>query len=126
VSQRPVIVAIDEDADGNDLRVTIALDWNDERFYGHAVGEATGDQRARLAGEATLRALEHICGDRIDLELLAVATQDLGLLQIALAQVRLGDDETLIGNAVLTPTEPALAAARAVMDALNRRLGLVL
>jgi len=126
VSQRPAIVAIEEDADGGDLRVTITLDWKNEKYYGQAIGAEGAEHRSRLAGEATLRALEHLFGDRVDLELLAIATQDLGVLQIALAQVRLGDDETLVGNAVLSPQEPGWAAAKAVMDALNRRLGLLL
>jgi hypothetical protein len=49
VNERPVIVAIDEDADGDDVRVTITLDWQDRRHYGTAVGRADPPHRARLA-----------------------------------------------------------------------------
>ena len=77
----------------------------------------------RLAGETTLRAVEKMLPDDVDLELLAVATADLGAAGIALAQVRLGPDEVLVGNALLGTNDPTLAAAKAVMNALNRRLG---
>jgi hypothetical protein len=125
VSQRPAIVTIEEEADGSDVRVTIALDWQGREFHGSAVGEAGGQHTSRLVGEATLRAVEHLCSDRVDLELLAVAAQDLGPIRVALAQVRMNRDETLVGTAVLTSDGAPLAAARAVMDAINRKLGLI-
>jgi hypothetical protein len=66
-------------------------------------------------------------GDRIPTELMAVATADLGEARVALAQVRLGDDgEVLVGSALLADAGPSLAAVRAVMAAVNRRLGRLL
>ena len=124
MSERPVIVAIEEDADGDDVRVTITLDWQDRHHYGTAVGRADPPHRPRLAAEAALQAVEHIGGDRIQTELMAVATADLGEARVALAQVRLGNDgEVLVGTALLAGAGPSLAAVRAVMAALNRRLG---
>ena len=122
-----MIVAIDEDADGDDVRVTITLDWQDHHHYGTAVGCADPPHRARLAAEAALQAVEHMGGDRIPTELMAVATADLGEERVALAQVRLGDDgEVLVGSALLADAGPSLAAVRAVMAAVNRRLGRLL
>ena len=127
VNQRPAIVAIEEDADGDDVRVTITLDWRDRRHYGTAIGRADPPHRARLAAEAALEAVEHMGGDRLQIELMAVATADIGDARVALAQVRLGDDgEVLVGSALLADAGPSLAAVRAVMAALNRRLGRVL
>ena len=127
MSERPAIVAIEEDADGDDVRVTITLDWQEQRHYGTAVGRADPPHRPRLAAEAALQAVEHIGGDRIQTELMAVATVDIGEARVALAQVRLGDDgEVLVGTALLADAGPSLAAVRAVMAALNRRLGRVL
>jgi hypothetical protein len=127
VTERPVIVAIEEDADGDDVRVTITLDWQNQRHYGTAVGVADPPHRARLAAEAALDAVEHIGGDHLRTELMAVATTDLGDARVALAQVRLGDDgEVLVGTALEAGAGPSLAAVRAVMAALNRRLGRVL
>jgi hypothetical protein len=126
VSPRPAIVTIEEGVEGEGARVTITLDWQGQRFDGVAVGEPGEHHTPRLVGEATLRAVEHLCSDRVHLELMAVATQDLGPIRVALAQVRMGHDEMLVGTAVLTSEGASLAAARAVMDALNRRLGLIL
>lgn len=61
-------------------------------------------------------------GDRIAFELLAVATSDLGSESVALAQVRLDGSDVLVGSALEREADPGLAAARAVMDAVNRRL----
>jgi hypothetical protein len=127
VNERPVIVAIEEDADGDDVRVTITLDWQDHRHYGTAVGRADPPHRARLAAEAALQAVEQIGGDGFHTELMAVATADVGDARVALAQVRLGDDgEVLVGSALVADAGPSLAAVRAVMAALNRRLGRLL
>jgi hypothetical protein len=127
VNQRPAIVAIEEDADGDDVRVTITLDWQDHPHYGTSIGSADPPHRPRLAAEAALRAVEEICDDRVPLELMAVATADVGRARVALAQVRLGDDgEVLVGSALLAGADPSLAAVRAVMAALNRRLGRLL
>ena len=60
MNERPAIVAIEEDADGDDVRVTITLDWQDRRHYGTAVGRADPPHRARLAAEAALQAVEHM------------------------------------------------------------------
>jgi hypothetical protein len=126
VSPRPAIVTIHEEADGPDVRVTITLDWQGRQFHGSAIGESGDNHAPRLVGEATLRAVEHLCADRIGLELMAIAAQDLGPIRVALAQVRMDQDETLVGTAVLTSEGARIAAARAVMDAINRRLGLIL
>jgi hypothetical protein len=68
-----------------------------------------------------------MAGNRIQTELMAVATADLGEARVALAQVRLGDDgEVLVGSALEAGAGPSLAAVRAVMAAVNRRLGRLL
>ena len=124
--QRPAIVGIDHDIDGDDAQVTVTLEWQTERFFGHSVGTAEDAYRARLAGEATLRAVEHLCAGEISLDLMAVARQELGPVSIALAQVRLGSDEVMVGTAIIDEGDGEHAAVRAVMDAMNRRLGLIL
>jgi len=126
VNRRPVIVAIEEDADGDDVRVTITLDWEGRRHYGTAVGSAERSHRPRVAAEAALEAVERV-GGNLQAELMAVATAEIGEARVALAQVRLGEDgEVLVGTALLADADPSLAAVRAVMAALNRRLGRVL
>jgi hypothetical protein len=124
VEARPAIVSIEDTPGPEGARVVVTLDWADRSWQGEAAGPA--ESRSRLAGEATLRAVAGILGDRIGLELLAVATTDLGAASVALAQVRLDGSDVLVGSALEREADPGLAAARAVMDAVNRRLGRLL
>lgn len=124
VRSRPVIIGIEDDIDGPDARVTVTLDWQDQLWHGQAIGSA--DARNRLAGEAALAAVHRLSNARIDLELLAIATTDLGAARVALAQVRFGPDQILVGTALQPEADGRLAAARAVMDAINRRLEIAL
>lgn len=124
MSSRPIIVGIEDDVDGDDARVTVTLDWANQPWHGHAIGSS--ESRPRLAGEAALAAVHHLTGSGVPLELLAVATTDLGAARVALAQVRFGDGEILVGSALQGESDGRLAAVRAVMDAINRRLELVL
>ena len=124
MSARPVIVSIDDDVDGQDARVTVTLGWAERSWHGQAVGSS--NQRARLAGEATLEAVKRLATRAPTLELLAIATTDLGAARVALAQIRYGPTEILVGSAIQGEVDDRLAAARAVMDAINRRLGAVL
>ena len=121
---RPIIVSIEDDVDGTDARVTVRLDCHQRSYHGQAVGTAT--ERVRLAGEAALDAVTRIVDGTIALELLAVATTDLGAASVALAQVRYDGGDVLVGSAIQGETDHRLAAVRAVMDAINRRLELVL
>lgn len=124
MTSRPIIIGIEDDIDGTDARVTVTLDWDQRSWHGQAIGSA--DARPRLAGEAAIAAVTRLIDDQIDMELLAVATSDLGAAQIALAQVRYGDDEVLVGSALQGEADGRLAAVRAVMDAINRRLERIL
>jgi hypothetical protein len=124
VSARPIIVSIEDDTDGEDARVTVTLSWADRAWHGQAVGSAAN--RPRLAGEATLDAVAHLAEKAPGFELLALATTDVGAARVALAQVRFGAGEILVGSAVQGEADDRLAAARAVMDAINRRLTTVL
>lgn len=121
---RPAIVSIEHDMEGPDARVTVRLDWQERTFHGQAVG--TTEERIRLAGEAALDAVSQITDRSIDLELLAVATTDLGSASVALAQVRYDHRDVLVGSALQQESDRPLAAVRAVMDAINRRLELAL
>ncbi len=117
---RPAIISIYDDIAGDDARITVRLDWSERSFEGSAVGSA-GEQ-IRLAGEAALDAVVKIVDGSIELELLAVATTDFGNASVALAQVRFDHGDVLVGSALLGDVDHRLAAVRAVMDAINRRL----
>jgi hypothetical protein len=121
---RPIIIAIEDEVEDGDARVTVTLDWNNQPWHGQAIGSSNA--RNRLAGEAALAAVHRLSGSSIDLELMAVATTDLGSARIALAQVRYGPDEIMVGSALQSEADGQLASVRAVMDAINRRLELTL
>lgn len=126
MSERPVIVHVQESFDGSDARVTVTLAWEDEEYSGQAVGIAEPVARPRLVGEATLRAVEQVAHEAIVLDLSAVATQDLGSVRVALAQVDITNlDERFVGSALVREDDPSLATVRAVLDALNRRIALL-
>lgn len=120
MNSRPAIVSISDTTQSDGAHVVVTLDWEDRAITGEAVGPE--DVRSRLAGEATLSAVSTILGGDISMELLAVATADLGSESVALAQVRLGNGDVLVGSALERDRDPRLAAARAVMDAINRRI----
>lgn len=122
--RRPVIIGIEDEIDGEDARVTVILDWADQPWHGQAIGSA--DATPRLAGEAALAAVSKLTDGGLDIELLAVATSDLGAARIALAQVKMGTEDVLVGSALQGEADECLAAVRAVMDAINRRIELIL
>lgn len=127
MSERPAIIRISESVQGEDARVMITLEWADTAYSGEAVGASGEEHRARLVGEATLDAVEKVTQGRIHLDLQAVATQDLGLVQVALAQVSLTDTgESLVGSALVSEHDPSAATVKAILDAINRRLARVL
>lgn len=123
---RPAIVHITESLDGGDAAVTVTLSWEDEEFTGSATGSPDPIHRPRLVGEATLRAIQHAAHDSLLLDLTAVATQELGVARVALAQIDIRNmEERLVGSALIRDDDPSLATVRAVLDALNRRLTLL-
>ena len=73
MSNRPAIVQIDEHTTDDEASVTISLSWQDEHFFGTSTGAPDQSSRARLVGEATLRAVEEVTEHRIRLQLEAVA-----------------------------------------------------
>lgn len=118
---RPVLQAVDvhlEDV----VSVTVVLASDGQEFKGEAEGAIDASSRARVVGEATLRALESMTGEA-KFELSAVGTSTLDEVTIALVQVEEpGRPENYVGSALIRHGDVVLATARAVLDALNRRL----
>lgn len=126
-TQRPELVTIDRTDDGEEATIVVILGWRGDTFEGAAGGSAGDIGFPRLVGEATLRAIEAMTASALDLQLEAAATANLGLAQVAMAQVQIGGrQDTLVGSALIRENDPAAATARAVLDAVNRMLGQVL
>jgi hypothetical protein len=127
LEERPFLGTIDQRLEADRVSVLVTLGWSEEMYEGTAEGSAETTQRARLVGEATLRAIEAMSGGRAKYDLTAVGTSDLGPVKIALVQVReLGWSDYLIGSALIREGDPASATAKAVLDSLNRRISRVL
>jgi hypothetical protein len=118
---------IDENPVEDGVRVTVVLGYQDRAFEGEAVGIPNPASRARLVGEATLRAVERVTDGKVVLDLTAVATTALGGSQVAMAEVRMNETpDGLVGSALIREDDPSKATARAVLDALNRKLDMIL
>jgi hypothetical protein len=125
--ERPFLGTIDQRLEGDRVAVAVTLGWAEDMYEGRAEGPADTSQRARLVGEATLRAVESVSAGRARYDLSAVGTSDLGPVKIALVQVReVGWSDYLIGSALIREGDPASATAKAVLDALNRRISRIL
>lgn len=121
---RPFLATIDQRLDGARVAVTVTLGHGGGMYSGVAQGSADPVGRPRLVGEATLRAIEELVRS-VRYDLTAVGATDLGPAKIALVQVReVGCSDYLIGSALIREGDPATATAKAILDALNRRLGL--
>lgn len=122
-NERPLLATIDQHVEGDRARVTVTLGLGDEVYSGTAEGSVDPQQRSRLVGEATLRALEQVFDGELHLDLSAVGSTDLGPVRIALAQVKEASwSDYLIGSSLVREGDAATATAKAVLDALNRRI----
>jgi hypothetical protein len=122
-AQRPFLATLEQNVDGDRVRVDVTIGFVGEIHTGSAEGVADPQHRPRVVGEATLRAIEHLSGDLAEFDLSAVATSDLGPVRIALAQVReAGWSDYLIGSSLVRDSDSATATAKAVLDAVNRRI----
>ena len=117
---RPVLLSVEQKTLGQRALIEVTLTSRHEHFVGRAEGDGDPSHRHRLVGEATLKALQSLAPE-LKLDLTAVGTSNLGDLKVALAQVRQNDTD-LVGSALVIGGDPVMATAKAVLDALNRKL----
>lgn len=123
--ERPVLKSVDVEL-GDSVAVSVQLEVGGELHEGSAEGSADQSARARVVGEATLRALESVIGSSIEFVIAAVGTSSLDGVTMALVQVEeMGRPDLYVGSALVRQGDAVLATARAVLDALNRRLSLI-
>lgn len=123
--QRPVIVSIREEPDGSRVNVFVTLGWHNEEHVGTASGPSAGSARLRLVGEATLNALEAVYPTLPPLALDSIGESSVGMRRVVVAVVVASLEnhhEELAVGAALSPGDLIETAARAILDALNRRL----
>ena len=109
-------------------RAKVGLTWRDsEAFGGESEGLASQAGELRCAAEACVKALSQaVAQSGLGFELLgvkAVRAFDATVVIVSLAtNGGEGSDQRVVGS-VLTETDPARAAALAVLNATNRILG---
>lgn len=120
-------VAYEPERPGTPITVTLGL--YERHVRGVSLGYI-GDEHGPLplAAWATTHAITQFVGKEIKLRVMQVTEHTLGNLDTCLSQVNLDwarGNETLLGISLLG-ADPATAAARSVLDALNRPLARIL
>lgn len=129
LGSRPILLGLSLSDKGLDMNVTVELEANQRRVVGHADGIAAPGADLRVAAAATLDAVRDFLPDdiRVDLEWLAITEVGTvhGSTRIVQAAVTCLSPargvEWLYGSAPVRG-DARDAAARATLDALNRRL----
>jgi hypothetical protein len=121
---RPVIVDVSEQMDGNHTKVVVTLGWQGDTLVGEVAGAAAHTTRNRLVAEATIEALQQAMQETTAIGVAAVDLPVLGSRSVAIAQVVMvteGAERLMVGSA-LVDGESSRAVVRAVLDALNRHI----
>ncbi len=125
-TERVRITSVDQ----SDDRTTITLSFGSLQVQGQAHSAARGEgDVARRTAQATLAAVEQLVTDAGQFAIDATEQHDLGgsPLWMSLVSRNDGDStERMVGVSLVRGTDHAGAAARSVLDAVNRRLSVLL
>lgn len=120
---RPELIMLDEDVVDGIRTATAVLIHEDTEYQGIASGASDVRNRLEVVCEATLKAAAALGTDAVSLHFAGVVVTDVRTRPIALALVeRMDTHDVLIGTARVKSDGVTKAAARAVMDAVNRTL----
>jgi hypothetical protein len=121
---RPVITEIGVRSTDAEIEVEVRLALDEDTFVGIERGAAAASARPRLVASATISALDELLGVPAAVESAAVVdtgTHAVALVVLTLSIPRVGA-QSVAGSAVVRGDETD-AVARAVLAAVNRRLG---
>lgn len=125
---RPVIESLRIGVEGLEVRVDAILRADGQTLRGHATGAATHKATLRAVARATLDAVEQLFPGAIRTELESLELSSDGEDELATVTVtfltREGADK-LIGVSIIR-RDPEDAIMRATLDAVNRRVGLMI
>ncbi len=125
MSERPILATIESLRKGSAQSVTVVLAYRDRTHAGSVEGPADirFDDKLQLIAEAVAKAVEDGVENRWELAVLAVSMGQVGTEAVCLAQVAdLEKGDTLFGIAGVGQDDVEKAMARAVLDAVNRRM----
>jgi hypothetical protein len=116
---RPRLVKVRVQVDTESM-AEVNLRWNAHRLEGHGSASASAAGRFHAVAYATADALAVLLDGDIEVEgLYSALTHDQSELLMAVVHAR---GERLVGAVLSRPGEEDLSAAKAVLDAVNRRL----
>lgn len=124
-----VKVSADTSRSRYDIEISLLSNMDpDDRFIGRMMGPAARSQTVRLAGMATLDAINQATNSQVNFALEDVRSVEMGSRRLMVALVLLvnadGEEEVLVGGAVVKG-DPLDAAVKACLDASNRRIGML-
>jgi hypothetical protein len=121
---RVQLVSVTRDVARPQPLISVVLAVADQRFHGSSAEAPPGEVDEQLVGRATLDALGQITAERGRFQIELLQRQTVGELDVCLAHVSLLVEdalETMLGVSIVRG-DPLVAAARSVLDAVNRRL----
>lgn len=124
---RVLVKGIGVARDGLRYSVEVALERDGERYLGTAEGSTASAVLPTTAARAALAALAHLLPPAVHLDLEAVTIERLGVRRFAAVSLALLSpplEELLLGCAPVRAAGDEDAVARAVLDAINRRVAL--
>jgi hypothetical protein len=123
---RAALMRIGESPNGTRTTIEVTLRHEDEEHVGSATGPAVISARPRLVGEATINAIEQTFPAMPPIALDAISLTPVGQSNVVVAIVvsagQRGTEDLNVGSAVVG-NDPDDASVKAVLNALNRRLG---
>jgi hypothetical protein len=123
---RAALLRVDESPNGTRTTIQVTLRHQDQEHTGSATGPAVMAARHRLVGEATINAIEQTFPTMLPIALDAISIAAVGQNEVVVAVVvsasQRGAEDLNVGSAVVAH-DPDDAAVKAVLNALNRRLG---
>ncbi|MBI2169949.1 MAG: hypothetical protein HYU28_10715 [Actinobacteria bacterium] len=125
VSPRPAITGITAEASGLRTLVRVTLAIEEIEAVGFAEGTIASTARHRLVGAATLDALRQLvpaaeCLDVDSAQIVRVGINDVAVVTVV--AVVPPEEQIISGSAVVRLHQEQEAVAKAVLDAINRRL----
>jgi len=123
---RAALLRINESPNGTRTTIEVTLRRENEEHVGTATGPAVISARMRLVGEATISAIEKSFPAMPPVALDAISLTPVGQSSVVVAIVvssgDRGSEDLNVGSAVVM-NDPDDASVKAVLNALNRRLG---
>lgn len=125
---RIALGAVDRSVVGNVITVRVGLRLGTQEAAAKAVGRDTPGQQAVLAGDATIRAMLELLppGHAVELTHVQATTSTREALWVLTRFLSPDGEQSLFGIAPVQEGDEATSAAKAILNAVNRRVEMLL